>query len=155
MSPRSKKQLEDVRRRSRENIKLAALKLFAHNGYHNTSVQEIAKKAGVSKGLAYNYFKGKEKILEAVIFETFHEMAMAYGFHYYLAKVGLSIEALSGMEVDMAGVAFDDMRLRSTFIFTEWAGSVVAIFVVVLASALYPAWRASRLEPAEAMRSYE
>ena len=46
---------------------LSALELFAENGYYPTSVNDIADKAGISKGLLYNYFSGKEDLLKAII----------------------------------------------------------------------------------------
>jgi AcrR family transcriptional regulator len=44
-----------------------ALELFAENGFHATSMSQVAKKAGVSKGLAYNYFESKQEILDEII----------------------------------------------------------------------------------------
>ena len=67
MSPRTQKDLEPIRNRSRQKITEAALELFANQGYHATSVSKIARKAGVSKGLIYNYYSSKEEILEAII----------------------------------------------------------------------------------------
>ena len=75
MSPRSSKQFEEIRQASQRKILDAALKLFALNGYHATSISQIAKEAGVAKGLIYNYFKGgKEHLVQAVI-----EDAMKHG----------------------------------------------------------------------------
>jgi AcrR family transcriptional regulator len=45
----------------------AALAAFAENGYAATRVEEVAKRAGVSKGLLYLYFKTKEELFKAVI----------------------------------------------------------------------------------------
>ena len=42
---------------------MAALELFATHGYHGTSISAIARHAGISKGLVYNYFESKENIL--------------------------------------------------------------------------------------------
>ncbi|MFO7864534.1 MAG: TetR/AcrR family transcriptional regulator [Salinivirgaceae bacterium] len=47
-----------------------ALKLFAEEGFYNTSIAKIAKTAGVSKGLMYNYFESKDELLRAVLLET-------------------------------------------------------------------------------------
>ena len=44
-----------------------ALELFAENGFHATSMSQVAKKAGVSKGLAYNYFESKQDILDEIV----------------------------------------------------------------------------------------
>lgn len=48
-------------------ITQAALAAFAKNGYAATRVDEVAKRAGVSKGLLYLYFKTKEDLFKAVI----------------------------------------------------------------------------------------
>ncbi len=48
-------------------ITKAALAAFAEKGYAATRVDEVAKRAGVSKGLLYLYFKTKEDLFKAVI----------------------------------------------------------------------------------------
>jgi len=69
MSPRSAKQFDDIRKQKRELIMETALELFAENGFHATSISQIAKKAGISKGLTYNYFESKVDILNEIIQE--------------------------------------------------------------------------------------
>ena len=67
MSPRNKEQVAKIRAESKDKITMAALDLFAKKGYYNTSVSAIAKQAGVSKGLIYNYFESKEDLLKGVV----------------------------------------------------------------------------------------
>lgn len=67
MSPRSAKQFIEIRKQKKELIMETALELFAANGFHATSMSQIAKKAGISKGLAYNYFESKFEILEEIL----------------------------------------------------------------------------------------
>lgn len=56
------------RKKSRPNeIIEAAFVLFTEKGFAATSMDEIAHKAGISKGSIYNYFKSKEAIFEAVV----------------------------------------------------------------------------------------
>jgi len=74
MSPRTKVQFEEIRQKSRENIEKIALELFAIKGYHATSISQIAEKAGISKGLLYNYYKSKEHLLYSVIMKVFDEI---------------------------------------------------------------------------------
>ena len=74
MSPRTKNQFEEIRQKSRENIEKIALELFAIKGYHATSISQIAEKAGISKGLLYNYYKSKEHLLDSVIMKVFDEI---------------------------------------------------------------------------------
>ncbi len=50
-----------------EEITAAALEAFAKNGYAATRVDEVAKRAGVSKGLLYLYFKTKEELFKSVV----------------------------------------------------------------------------------------
>ncbi len=67
MSPRTPQQFEEIRTRRIDQIKQTALRLFAERGYTNTSVSAIAREAGVSKGLMYNYFNSKEELLHAIL----------------------------------------------------------------------------------------
>ena len=65
--PRTKEQFKEIRARTKQSIIDAGLKLFAQRGFHGTSIADIAKEAGVSKGLAYNYFKSKTELAEAIL----------------------------------------------------------------------------------------
>ncbi len=47
----------------RGQIVRAAVKLFSEEGYYTTTIQQIAKEAGVSTGLIYQYFRDKDDIL--------------------------------------------------------------------------------------------
>ncbi len=67
MSPRQPKQFEEIREKSKEKILYAAFELFSTIGYWSTSISKIAKHAGISKGLMYNYFTSKEHLLRAVV----------------------------------------------------------------------------------------
>lgn len=67
MSPRTKIQFRELRENKRTLIRETALKLFASEGYHNTTIQKIATGAGISKGLMYNYYESKEDLLKEII----------------------------------------------------------------------------------------
>ena len=45
----------------------AAMQTFADKGYAATRVEDVARRAGVSKGLLYLYFRTKEELFKAVI----------------------------------------------------------------------------------------
>jgi len=49
-----------------DQVLKAALDLFATQGYATTSVQQIVKAAGVTKGAMYHYFTSKDDLLFAV-----------------------------------------------------------------------------------------
>lgn len=50
----------------RQAILRAAIAVFAHNGYFNSKVADIAREAGVADGTVYLYFKSKEDILHSI-----------------------------------------------------------------------------------------
>ncbi len=55
----------------REQVVGAAVQRFAVNGYHRTTIKEIAETAGVSPGLIYSYVKDKEELLLFVFMAIF------------------------------------------------------------------------------------
>jgi AcrR family transcriptional regulator len=66
MKTRPTPRAEDTRRRIYEQ----ALELFREKGFEQTTMRDIAAKAGVALGAAYYYFSGKE----AIVLAFYHEM---------------------------------------------------------------------------------
>ncbi len=56
---------------TRESILEGAYQLFLQQGYHGTSMRQIAEEAGIALGGIYNHFSGKEEIFTAVL-EAYH-----------------------------------------------------------------------------------
>jgi len=52
----------------------AAVRVFAHKGYHTSRVGDIAEEAGVAHGLLYHYFRSKEELLETIFRETWRDV---------------------------------------------------------------------------------
>ncbi len=50
----------------RENILNAALEVFAHQGFNEATISEIAKRAEVGDATIYEYFKSKEDLLFSI-----------------------------------------------------------------------------------------
>jgi AcrR family transcriptional regulator len=75
MAPRTAEQFQDIRQASIQRIVAAGMKLFAKRGYLSVAVKDIAREAGISQGLMYNYFKSKEKLLSYIIDEMINDMA--------------------------------------------------------------------------------
>jgi AcrR family transcriptional regulator len=63
MSPKLPKEYSDFRKKQ---ILMAACECFGEKGYSETTMREIARRMNVSTGVLYNYFKGKDEILEAI-----------------------------------------------------------------------------------------
>ena len=72
--PKSREQIDDIRKQRKQLIMETALELFAENGFHATSISQIAAKAKISKGLTYNYFKSKNEILDELMEHGFNEI---------------------------------------------------------------------------------
>lgn len=74
---------------TRTEIVNAAHELFITQGYHGTSMRQIAQKAGIALSGIYNHFPSKENIFQAVFIEN----------HPYLEMIP-SLEAAQGKTVE-------------------------------------------------------
>lgn len=59
---------------TRERILQAAMAVFAERGYGAAGMDEIARRAGTSKGGLYFHFAGKQAVFEALIGELVHTL---------------------------------------------------------------------------------
>lgn len=108
MSPRSAEQNQALRDESRARILQSALALFAKHGYEQTSVRMIAQAAGVSQGLMYNYFAGKEALLRALFEQSVGQV------HESFALAGDDPEPRVRLERYIRG-SFDLLRCNLSF----------------------------------------
>lgn len=56
---------ETKKKETRQAIMQAAITLFSEKGFEKTSIEELAKAAGIGKGTIYGYFQTKSDILHA------------------------------------------------------------------------------------------
>ena len=61
------KVVPEYKEEARSRILDAANKVFAEKGYHEATMDDIAKRLGVSKGAIYLYFSSKEDLFEAMV----------------------------------------------------------------------------------------
>jgi ABC-type lipoprotein release transport system permease subunit len=76
------------------------------------------------------------------------------GAHLWISSVGLDMSSLYE-GVDITGVDVSEMVYYSHLDPLKWSLGTLGVFLIVVLSAVYPAWRASQMGPAEAMRFYE
>lgn len=65
---------------TKENIIIAALRLFLMKGYASVSLMDVAKEVGITKGGIYHYFSSKEELLNVAIYfflDRFEEKYMS------------------------------------------------------------------------------
>ena len=60
--------------RRRREIQRAAVDLFIQQGFNETSMQEVARAAGVGKSTLYDYFPSKDEILIAYVVDEVNRM---------------------------------------------------------------------------------
>ncbi|MCH9035735.1 MAG: TetR/AcrR family transcriptional regulator, partial [Chloroflexi bacterium] len=63
MAPKVSEEYLEARR---QQILDAAVVCFSRRGFYLTTLEDIHKKAGLSKGAVYHYFKSKEDIIDAL-----------------------------------------------------------------------------------------
>ena len=66
MKETTKRTLKETRKRKDEILKVA-LELFYRNGFENTSIEDIVRKAGIARGTLYYHFNSKMEILEEIV----------------------------------------------------------------------------------------
>ena len=60
------KVIPEYKEAAKSKIVEAARIVFAKKGYHDATMDDIAKEVGVSKGALYSYFKSKEDLLKEI-----------------------------------------------------------------------------------------
>ncbi len=78
MSPRTEKQYLEIREERKAQIKEVALELISESGFQNTSISKIAARAGISKGLMYNYFESKEEMIREILYDGMDALARIF-----------------------------------------------------------------------------
>ncbi len=70
---------EENQRRQRREILAAALELFSARGYHNVSMNDIAREAEYAMGTIYKFFPCKEKLYQAIVSDVARQVSTAAG----------------------------------------------------------------------------
>jgi len=77
-------------------------------------------------------------------------LALGLGVNWYFTTYGLDLSSWSPEEWSLAGTVIDPV-LRSHLRFHRALGLCAAVFLLTVTMGIYPAWKASRTEPVEAM----
>ena len=110
----SRKEREKLRRK--EDILLAAQKCFARKGFHECTMEDVAREYQCAVGSLYNYFGGKDQIYQA-IFEMHAENNMEFTknlvFDMSDPKKAISDYILARLEYGYENQEFIKMFLRN------------------------------------------
>lgn len=75
----------------RKQILAAAERCFARHGFHQTSMQEVCREAGLSPGSVYRYFRSKDDIIVAMVGENRQDT------HIRFATAAANPDAIAGL----------------------------------------------------------
>ncbi|WML33711.1 TetR/AcrR family transcriptional regulator [Clostridium sp. OS1-26] len=96
-----------------------AMKLFSQKGFVETSMEDIVKATGMSKGGIYNYFKSKEEIFLAIAEDRFNKR---HRLIENFEKSTTSTEKVKNYIQWILGGLFDeDTLLNARFTFEFWS----------------------------------
>ena len=99
----------------------AAAELFRKNGYHQVSVNDIAKAAGVTGPAVYRHFRGKQDILAHVLLSGVDTFSLVT--ERALATPGTPVEQLDALLRAVAHLAVDRREITALW---RWEGRHLA-----------------------------
>src|SRR5438067_7971646 len=95
-----------------EEIISAALEVFADRGFAATKLEDVARRAGVTKGTIYLYFENKEALFKALIRQTIVPV-IAQGEELAKSFPGSARELFEHLVRDFFFQAEDGIRVRN------------------------------------------
>lgn len=84
----------------RRQILQAAAACFVRRGFHQSTMQEICREAGLSPGSVYRYFKSKEEIIGFLVEESCHEFLILIESVRNQRDVATAFEELTASVLD-------------------------------------------------------
>lgn len=99
MAPLNDDQLHQIRDERREQIKKAAIQIFARKGIISAKMSMIAESAGISNGLLYHYFKSKDELFISLVQEAMTESEEAMRSVYSMP--GTPIEKIKALTTEI------------------------------------------------------
>jgi AcrR family transcriptional regulator len=108
----SKSPQEAARIAFRDEVRLAAERVFATKGFSTTKMADIAAEAGVGVGTLYNYFANKQEIFEAI----------------FLARSSQFEAALDHASAGLLPLEQISILIRTSMQYVEEHGALFAMF---------------------------
>lgn len=134
---------------TKEDIIEKSIKVFRKQGFHKTSMQELADACGLQKGSFYYYFKSKDELMAEVlkyVHQYYQKQVFKIAYDKELSAKDRMIKIFKEQEPiitsDLAGCLFGNVTLETisvktefkTFLkgfFTEWIEAFKEIFLEV------------------------
>ncbi|MEP4149244.1 MAG: TetR/AcrR family transcriptional regulator [Halioglobus sp.] len=123
----SRRSNQERREQSIEQVLAAALALFVTRGYGATSIDDIARRAGLTKGAVYFYFKGKSALLLELLAQS---TSLYSGIFEQMRESDVSASGQLEMFVEWAagvGVKNNELLLLPILMSLEFYGQDQAV----------------------------
>ncbi len=91
--------------RRRQQIIIAAKKIFSSKGFHKTTMEDIAKKAELSPGTLYLYFKNKDELFASLSMRLLHYLSIR------INNIDIEAELNSKQRMEILKDAFLDVYI--------------------------------------------
>src|SRR5215213_7172913 len=135
----------DKRQRTRAKLIEAATRIIYEKGYDRTSLEEVARQAGMTRGAIYNNFKDKEDLFLAVVETRWKplepRLKPGAGFKEQMEILGQAVvaaaderraSAVGALSFQLYALTHEEMRLRlaeTNAEIYEWAAEQLTKFI--------------------------
>ncbi len=109
--------------KGKKKVVLAALKLFAEQGFDGTSTAEIAEESGMSQATIFKYFKTKEELLDFIITPILENIVPIYVVEFK--------NQLAGKQMDLENLIHFVVRNRYQFLVDNQEVALIVISQVL------------------------
>jgi AcrR family transcriptional regulator len=132
MSPRSRALSAQMKTASTAAILEAAEHVFGETGFHAATTEMVARRAGVSKGLVFNYFPTKDDLLAALVSRRLNEQLAYWKEIDFRGAPGTKLRQIADLALDCAAAQPQAHRLYFSLLLQPGASTAVQAAVDAL-----------------------
>ena len=132
------KVIPEYKEEAKAKIVKAARTVFAKKGYHEATMDDVAKEVGVSKGALYSYFESKEDLLEEIslqghetlrniLFETCKIGNLEAALEEVYAKITHQFKGNLHTHFEVVALSSHDSKIRQ-IVYEDYKKDIAAVW---------------------------